>query len=442
MNKHQSRVVITGIGIVSAAGIGIEETWKRIRNNRPTATLVKVPGAAGTMTQFQAFIAPEYSISEVVETALPRSQFEKESLDFSPDLKHLVAAVGLALDDANMRSAGVDLDEVGVVVADEHPGVEQLSRKLFQGISIDESASLSDNIFELNSFLVPHRIARLFGLGGECLHVNSACTSGLNAMDCAALQVRNNRATFSIATGCDDPLSSGKFEWFAKRELYDLSGKLSTCSSEASGTVFGDGGAALVFEDRDHAIARGAKIYAEFLGAGFTQDGWRINAPHPQKANQARAIRRALSDACVDPDQINVVVPHYTGIRPTNQYELRCIKDVWAKCENEPFCLPLKPFVGHNLGGASILEAAILAKMIEAQQMPRNDAQVTSRIDLLISESSDWVATEINLAVKASAAFAGYYGAVVLGRHNTKSLLRDAAFNQKNKKVNIDDVQF
>lgn len=434
MSKPQSRPVITGIGIVSAAGIGIEETWQRICSKRPIATPVKVPGPAGTMTQFQAFVAPEYSISEMFETVLPRVQLEKESLDYSRDLKHLIASVGLALDDANVRSAGIDLDEVGVVVADEHPGVEQLSRKLYQGISEVESALLSDQVFELNSFLVPYRVARVFGLGGECFHVNSACTSGLNAMDCAASQIRNNRAPIAIATGCDDPLSSGKFEWFVKRGLYEISGKLSTCSSEAGGTVFGDGGAALVFEDREHAIARGAQIYAEYLGAGFTQDGWRVSAPHPQKANQARAIRRALNDACVDPDQVNVVVPHYTGIRSTNQYEQRCLKDVWARGKNEPYCLPLKPFFGHNLGGASILEAAILAKIIEAQQIPHNVPLDTSSTGSLITKSCDWRTTEINVAVKASAAFAGFYGAVVLGRCNATSIQRDVAYKQKTKR--------
>ncbi|MGP9802074.1 beta-ketoacyl synthase N-terminal-like domain-containing protein [Rheinheimera sp. NSM] len=433
MNRPQPRPVITGIGIVSAAGIGIEETWQSIRTKRPLATAVKVPGPAGAMTQFQAYMAPEYSISGMFETALSRVQLEKECLDYPRDLKHLIAAVGLALDDANVRSADVDFDEIGVVVADEHPGVEQLSRELYQGFSDAKSASLSDKVFELNSFLVPYRVARVFGLGGECFHVNSACTSGLNAMDCAASQIRNNRAPIAIAAGCDDPLSSGKFEWFAKRGLYELSGKLSACSSDASGTVFGDGGTALVFEDRDHAIARGARIYAEYLGAGFTQDGWRVSAPHPQKANQARAIRRALSAAFVDPEHVNVVIPHFTGIRSTNQYERRCLQDVWAKSTKAPYCLPLKPLFGHNLGGSSILEAAILAKIIDAQQLPHNVPQDTSQTDLLFAEICDWRSTEINVAVKASAAFAGFYGAIVLGRCNAKSYQRDIANKQESK---------
>ena len=416
MTKPQSRPVITGIGIVSAAGIGIEETWQRICGDRPTATPVMVPGPTGKDTQFMAYVAPEYSIGDVTQTALPSVQLEREGINNARDLKHLIAAVGLALDDANLRSGGVNLDDVGVVVADEHPGVEQLSRKLYEGVAVAESASLTEQIFELNPFLVPYRIARAFGLGGECLHINSACTSGLNAMDNAASQIRLNRTPISIAVGCDDPLSSGKFEWFAKRDLYEMTGKLSPFSQDAGGTVFGDGGAALVFEDRDHAIARGARIYAEYLGAGFTQDGWRVSAPHPQKANQSRAIQRALREANVDPSQVDVVVPHGTGIRSTDQYEQRCLNNVWANREVGPCCLSLKPYVGHNLGGASILEAAILAKTIEAQLLPPVMPKDGSKKELSRTEYGDWRSSEINIAVKASAAFAGFYGAVVLGR--------------------------
>lgn len=93
----------------------------------------------------------------------------------------------------------------------------------------------------------------------------------------------------------------------------------------------------------------------------------------------------------------------------------------------------LKPFFGHNLGGASILEAAILAKIIEAQQIPHNVPPDISKTDLLITKSCDWRTTEINVAVKASAAFAGFYGAVVLGRCNATSSQRDMAYKQKIK---------
>lgn len=412
------RPVITGIGIVSAAGIGIEQTWQSVQRGPPSPTQVEVPGPAGTTARFSAYVAPAYSIGEVVDTAVSSAQLEAEGIESARDLKHLVAAVGLALNDARVRDGNVALDSVGVVVADEHPGVEQLSRELYRGVTAESAEALSDHIFELNSFLVPFRVARAFALGGETAFVNTACTSGLTAMDYAAAQIRFGRAPIALAAGSDDPLSAGKFRWFMQRNLYALDGQVVPFDDERGGTVFGDGGAALVLEDREHAIARGARIYAEYLGAGFTQDGWRISAPLPQRANQARAIRRALAEARVDASQIDVVVPHGTGIPPTDQYERRCIRDVWRERDDRPACIPLKPYVGHNLGGASLLEAALLAKAIEAQTMPRIALPDRPRQGLALAASGDWQRSEVRFAVKASAAFAGFYGAVVLGRHN------------------------
>lgn len=416
MKGASHRTVITGVGVVTAAGIGIEQTWLNVQSNCPIATAVTVPGPAETTTQFLAYITPEYSIGDVVKTVLPSAQLEREGINSSRDLKHLIAAVGLALQDANLHKADVDFDVVGLVVADEHPGIEQLSRKLFNGVSAGDVASFENPIFELNSFLVPYRIARAFGLGGECVFVNSACTSGLNAIDYAAAQIRIGRTPVAIAAGSDDPLSMGKFQWFARQELYAVAGQLLPFSKEAKGTVFGDGGAALVLEDRDHAIARGAPIYAEYLGAGFTQDGWRISAPHPQRANLARAIRRALDDAGVASDQVDIVVPHGTGIKTTDQYERRCLSEVWPNSDHAPICMPLKPFFGHNLGGASILEAAILAKSVEAQQVPPVAPLDQPRQGLLLTGPGDWDQKNISIAVKASTAFAGFCGAIVLGR--------------------------
>lgn len=420
MTDPLSRVVITGIGVVSAAGIGIESTWQTIQSDRPNPSAVSVPGPANICSDFLAFVAPDYAIGEVTKTLMSGAQLEREGLEGSRDLKHLIAAVGMALEDSDIQAGADGFERLGMVIADEHPGIEQLSRRLYQGIAVGQAEVLSEKIFELNSFLVPYRVARAFGIGGECIHVNSACTSGLNAMDFAAVQVRLGRTPIALAAGSDDPLSSGKFEWFAQRNLYDTGGRLKPFSDEAGGTVFGDGGAALVFEERNHAIERGARIYAEYLGAGFTQDGWRVNAPHPQRANQARAMRQAMTEAKVDPSNISVVVPHGTGIRPTDQYERRNISEVWPEQVERPICLALKPFVGHNLGGASILEAAILAKAISEQKLPRAIPTKFSNQDIVFCETYDWVHTEIKLAIKASAAFAGYYGAVVLGQNDLR----------------------
>ncbi|QOC91750.1 beta-ketoacyl-[acyl-carrier-protein] synthase family protein [Micromonospora craniellae] len=414
------RVVITGLGVVSAGGIGIDQTWRTIQQAPPCAQIVELPSARPEDGKFKVFMAPDYRLADVTETYVDGAQLESEGIDQQRDIKHLVAAAGLAIDDAGLRSfADLDLREVGLVVADEHPGVERLARTLYGAVADAATTAprqagytdLSEQIFALNTFLAPYLVARALHIGGECGFVNSACASGLTAIDNAATQIRLGRSPLAIAVASDDPLSSGKFRWFADMHLYAMDGVPRPFDPAASGTVFGDGGAAVVLEDEEHARRRGARIYGRLLGAGFTQDGWRISAPNPASANQGRSIRRALREAALDAEQVDVIVPHGTGIRMIDNYEARTIRHLWPDRGEQPVCLPLKPYVGHNLGGSSLLETALLLKAMAERRVPAVPATASAHgLDL----PAAWSSTHIRYAVKSAVGFGGFYGAIVL----------------------------
>lgn len=412
------RVVITGLGVVSAAGIGIDRTWRTIEEAPPSAELVDLPATREEDGKFKVFVAPDYRLADVTETYVDGAQLEREGIERQRDIKHLIAAAGLAIEDAGIRSVpGLDPQEIGLVVADEHPGVEHLARTLYPAAAGTAPRpgyeDLAEQIFALNTYLAPYLVARALHIGGECTFVNSACTSGLTAIDSAATQIRLGRSTLAIAVASDDPLSSGKYRWFADMGLYSPDGVLRPFDPAAAGTVFGDGGAAMVLEDEEHALRRGAQIYGRFLGAGFTQDGWRINAPNPASANQARAIRRALHEAELDPGRVEVIVPHGTGIRMIDSYEVRTIRALWPDRHAQPVCLPLKPFVGHNLGGSSLLETALLLKAMKERRVPAARAyEITGTHGLDLPAT--WSSQVIRHAVKTAAGFGGFYGAIVL----------------------------
>ncbi|MFF0718275.1 MULTISPECIES: beta-ketoacyl synthase [unclassified Micromonospora] len=412
-------VVITGLGVVSAAGIGIDQTWRTIEADPPCAQMVELPSARPEDGTFKVFMAPDYRLADVTATYVDGAQLEREGIDQQRDIKHLVAAAGLAMDDAGLRAfPDLDLREVGLVVADEHPGVERLARTLYGAVAEHDTgtaqagyADLSEQIFALNTFLAPYLVARALHIGGECGFVNSACASGLTAIDNAATQIRLGRTPLAVAVASDDPLSSGKFRWFADMGLYARDGVPRPFDPAAAGTVFGDGGAAVVLEDEEHARRRGARIYGRLRGAGFTQDGWRVSAPHPASANQERSIRRALREAALDPEHVDVVVPHGTGIRMIDTYEARTIRRLWPDQTRQPVCLPLKPYVGHNLGGSSLLETALLLKAMAERRLPGTPGATPAHgLDL----PTDWTSTHIRYAVKSAVGFGGFYGAIVL----------------------------
>ncbi|MFE0023802.1 beta-ketoacyl synthase N-terminal-like domain-containing protein [Amycolatopsis sp. NPDC059021] len=414
-------VVITGLGVVSAAGIGIERTWRTIENAPPRAEVVELPSTHEKDRRVRLFLAPDYRIADITETCIDGVQLEREGIDQQRDIKHLIAAVGLAIDDADLRStARLDLREIGLVVADEHPGIERLARTLYASVASatpprPDYDELSEQIFALNTYLVPYLVARALHIGGECAFVNSACVSGLTAIDNAATQIRLGRSSLAIAAASDDPLSSGKFRWFADMHLYAIDGVPRPFHAEASGTVFGDGGAAVVLEDEEQARRRGARIYGRILGAGFTQDGWRINAPNPVGANQARSIRRALDEADLDTERIDAIVPHGTGIPMIDNYEAKTIRELWPDRRAQPVCLPLKPFVGHNLGGSSLLETALLLKAMKERRVPAVRAEDSAAVPAHgLDLPTTWSAKVIRHAVKTAVGFGGFYGTIVV----------------------------
>lgn len=413
--------MVTGIGTVSAAGIGADRAWEAIERSAPRARTVGLPAVREQDGRFPVYLAPDYRIGEVTETHIAPAQLEREGIDGHRDIKHLVAVSGLALHDAGLDGAAVDRREIGLVVADETSGVERLARTLYASVAApprDVHAAygeLSDQVFGLNTFLATYTVARALSLGGECVFVNTACASGLTAIDAAATQIRLGRATVAIAAAADDPLSSGKFRWFADRHLYAVDGNLRPFDPESTGTVFGDGGAAVVVEDEEHALRRGARIYGRVAGAGFTQDGWRVSAPDPAAANQARSVRRALAEAGLGADRVDAFVPHGTGIPLVDKYEARTAQQLWPNPAHRPVCLPLKQFVGHNLGGSSLLETALLLRLMHERRVPavrRPESDAGVRLGLALPAT--WSRTPIRYAVKSAVGFGGYYGSIVM----------------------------
>jgi 3-oxoacyl-[acyl-carrier-protein] synthase II len=278
--KMNRRVVVTGIGLVTAAGLGIDETWRRIRADPPRPTLHSLYNGADDRIEFSLYKAPEYEIDEVAIPAISRAWLNAEDRKIERDQRHLLAATGLAIKDAGLEELGDWKTDTGSVACDEFPGMEPLCEALF-GLGRNPAFArdirsqfdiLNSHMFNLNTFLVPYRLAKAFQLGGMCLFVNSACASALNAIDTAAAQIRRGRTERMIVAAADNPLSVAKFLWFDNLRIYARDGCIRPFDPASNGTVFGDGGGALILEELRSAEERGAKIYAEFLGAGFAQD--------------------------------------------------------------------------------------------------------------------------------------------------------------------------
>jgi 3-oxoacyl-[acyl-carrier-protein] synthase II len=414
------RVVVSGIGAVNAAGAGIAAVWQRLRSDPPTPVLYTGPPPADGVN-FPVYRAVPYRLADLGLPGRSRVWLDSAEVTGARDLQHLIASTALAFADAGLPpDCRGQEPPVAVVAANESPGFEQLSRALFElggdgpipGDPLERYARLAGRFFQLNTFLLPHQLARVFGMDGLSLFVNSACTSGLNALEIAAQEIRSGRSRLAVVAAGDDPLSVAKFLWFDGQGLYARDGAIRPFDPDQRGTVFGDGGAALVLEDLESARQRGARPYAELLGTGFAQDGWKIAVPSPTQASAVQALERALRAAGVATEEVDLVVPHGVGTPASDQYEAMVLHRVFGG-GRWPAVTALKPFVGHNLGGSALVELAILLAALREGAIPPTLGHTRSRDRHPLPLVREWREQPIGLAVKLTCGFAGYYGAAV-----------------------------
>lgn len=423
-DRMARRVVLSGAGVVSAAGLGLERLWRSLSEAPPKPTAYVSPPPTEHLG-FPLYEVPSYALADAGVPASAQRWLNEGLLAEARDVHHLVASTALALADAGL---GLDLESLdppaAIVAANESPGFEELCSTLFTigrdgPLTPDPAqryAALSPRIFALNTFLLPHYLARVFRFSGLSLFVNSACTSGLNALDVAAHEVRAGRSDVAVVAAADNPRSVAKFLWFHQQGLYSPDGALRPFDRDQVGTVFGDGGAALVLEERDSALRRGARIYAEYMGGGFAQDGWKVAVPSPVHARGADAIRFALRDSGVAPEEVDLVVPHGTGTPASDQYEARMLHAVFDR--RMPEITALKPYVGHNLGGSALLDLAVLLAAFEHERVPPTPGWREPYDRCPIEPLTRWQERPIGLALKVTCGFAGHYGAAVFRRHD------------------------
>jgi 3-oxoacyl-(acyl-carrier-protein) synthase len=427
------RVVISGVGAICAAGVGIEEIWQRLLRSPPVATPFAGPPPVDHLV-FPAFQSPAYELGELGVPRRCLRWLADEGLGAERDLSHLLGATALAL-----RDAGLDTDlrgqdpPVAVVIADESPGFGSLSQSLFEleeapiGDPVARYRHLADDFFQLNTFLLPYYVARAFGCEGLALFVNAACTSGLSALEIAAQEIRCGRSRWAIAAAADDPLSAAKFLWFSSLGLYSASGVIRPFDAAPLGTVFGDAGSALVVEDLESASARGARIYGEYLGASFAQDGWKVTVPSPSRALAARAMQTALARSGVEAGEIDLVVPHGTGTAASDGYEALVLHRLFAALPRWPSVAAWKPLFGHNLGGSALLESALLLAAMERGAIPPTLGHQQAMVRHPIPLTGAWSQRRVDYALKLTCGFAGYFGAAVFARPTAERAARSGS---------------
>lgn len=427
----EKRVVITGIGPLASIGTGKEAFWEGILNRRVGIKLHNIELDGEIWDKFYFHKIENFNINDFSfeEGILDDIRIWKKG-DEDKDLFYLLAAVKLAIDDSGI-SYDKEQNDIGLFLTIEHPGFESFCEKLIkETIANIEKYSSSDSIskhtlykdiykqlarngYDLQTFMYLYFISKAFGVHGYSLFTNNACASGLYALESAVRQIKYGGSEVVIVAGGDSPGSMFKHMWFKDQGIYAEDGKMKPFSVNADGLVLGEGASALILEDMEHALNRKAHIYAEYLGGGFTLEGWKVTMPQIGGHSYHKVIESSLNNSNLKSMDIDIINPHGVAIKATDAYEARAISNIFSRNPRKPHVTAFKPYVGHNLGGSALLESIILLLSLEHNTvLPTlncDDAEPRYGIDITRQLTSH----PLNTAMKLSCGFAGYNAAVI-----------------------------
>lgn len=367
-NREQGRrrVVVTGIGCVTPIGTGVEELWSGLRSRR---------SSVAPLTRFDASIYRSQCAAQV-------NGFEPTDYIDAKRVKRLdrfsqfaVSSARLAIADASLDLSREDPERVGAMMGTALGGVgyaeEQAARFAQHGLrAVDATLALA--VFGGSASC---NMAIEFGVSGPNSTNAMSCASGAMAIGEAFRQIRDGYADVMLAGGSEAPLATLCFGAFALiRAMSTRNDDPSTASrpfdADRDGFVMGEGAAVLVLESLEHAMARGARIYAELSGYGTTNDAHHMTAPLPGGTQAARCVRMALRDAGVAPEQVEYINAHGSSTPLNDPTETVAIRTVFGDHTDRIPVSSTKGYYGHALGASGAFEAAISALTISRGWVP------------------------------------------------------------------------
>jgi 3-oxoacyl-[acyl-carrier-protein] synthase II len=423
----EKRIVITGLGPLTSIGVGKDPLWNSLIEGKTNVRLEESHVRGELWEKFYLHRIDNFNIRNfgIDNEAIEAIKGWKEGEEII-DLYYLLAAVKLALDDSKLEYNS-EKNNIGCVITHENAGLEHYISKGID-ISFDEIEKKSTiskrkfsekyhyglikSSYDMQTFMVMFHILKTFQIHGYSLFINNACASGLYAIESASQIIRAGRCPAVIIASADYPRVY-KYLWFKDLNMYAQDGKVKPFSKDADGFVFGDGAAGLVLEDLKHAQKRNAKIYGEYLGGGFSQEGWKVTYPNPIDDFYQKAIEEALSFSKVSKEEIELLCAHGVGNKLIDRYEAKAITDVFGPNPKKPLITAFKPYIGHNLGGSNLLEIIILLLCLENNlALPVLNVEETPprmKMDVLKKKTK----IELKTVLKICCAFAGYNGAAV-----------------------------
>lgn len=412
------RVVVTGIGALTPLGNNKNDYWD---------ALAKGVSGAAPITRFDTEKFRTKFACEVKGFDPLEFLDRKEARKMDPNTQYGMVTGDEAIKDAGLDLEKVNKDRIGVIWGSGIGGFTTFQDEVV-------GFGQGDGTPRFNPFFVPKMILDItpgllsikYGFRGPNFATVSACASSNNALTDAFNYIRLGKANAILTGGSEAAvIESGIGGFNAMKALSERNDSPETASrpydKDRDGFVLGEGSAALVLEELEHAKARGAKIYAEVLGAGMSADAYHITAPHPDGDGIVLVLNEALNDANIKATDIDYINTHGTSTPLGDSGEVKAIQTVLGDHAYNINISSTKSMTGHLLGAAGAIESVATLMAIEKGIIPptinhfTDDPEIDPRLNLTFNEAQK---REVNVAVSNTFGFGGHNTSIVFGKYN------------------------
>ncbi len=409
------RVVVTGLGAITPLGNSAEETWTNLVNGVSGAGPITLFDASKFKTQFAC----------EVKGFDPSEHFERKELrKYDRYAQLAIVSAKEAIEDSKLDLETIDKNRVGVVYSAGIGGIRTFEL---------EVGSYNRELGpKFNPFFIPKMIAdiaaghisMIYGFRGPNYATVSACASSTNGIIDAYNLIRLGKANVIVSGGAEAAISEAGVGGFNSMQAMstrndDPQGASRPFSKSRDGFVMGEGGVGLVLEEMEHALARGAKIYAEVVGGGMSADAYHLTATHPEGLGAILVMKNALEDAEMAPEEVDYINVHGTSTPVGDISESKAVKEVFGDHAYKLNISSTKSMSGHLLGAAGALEAMACVKAVETDTVPPTinfseddkDENIDYDLNFTFNKAQKRV---VNVALSNTFGFGGHNASIIV----------------------------
>jgi len=412
------RVVVTGLDALTPIGNNMQEYWDALINGVSGADMITRFDTSKFKTRFACEIK-NFDVKDYFD--------RKEARKYDLYAMYALISADEAIKDSGFVTDSLDKERVGVIWGSGIGGLDTFQREIADFYKGDGTPRFSP-------FFIPKMIADIaaghisiqYGFGGPNFTTTSACASAANAIIDSLNYIRMGKADVFVTGGSEAAVLEAGIGGFSSMQAISTRNDDPKTASrpfdkDRDGFVLGEGGGALILEELEHALARGAKIYAEVVGGGLSADAYHMTAPHPDGLGATNVMKRALEDANMKPEEIDYINVHGTSTPLGDIAEPKAILKSFGEHAFKLNISSTKSMTGHLLGAAGAVEAIASVMAVKHDIIPPTinfftpDPEIDQRLDFTFNEAKK---RTVNAALSNTFGFGGHNASIIFKKYN------------------------